>query len=123
MGYAKRVHETIAAGNVFANTSLIVGYSAKGDMSEARRLFDSSPQKNFVMWTAIISGCVKLRQCEDAFVLFREYAAQEATIPDSVILVSLLGAFPIQTSVNSGKQIHAYIFRTRITMMRKQIVL
>ncbi|KAL0292982.1 UNVERIFIED_CONTAM: putative pentatricopeptide repeat-containing protein [Sesamum radiatum] len=86
MRYANRVHETVAAGNVFAITSLIVGYSAKGDMSEARRLFDSSPQKTIFMWTAIISGYVKLQQCEDAFVLFREYAAQEATIPDSVIL-------------------------------------
>ncbi|KAL0292586.1 UNVERIFIED_CONTAM: putative pentatricopeptide repeat-containing protein [Sesamum radiatum] len=58
-------------------------------------------------------------QCEDAFVLFREYAAQEATVPDSVILVSLLGACSIQTSVNPGKQIHAYILRTGITMNEK----
>ncbi|KAL0283592.1 UNVERIFIED_CONTAM: hypothetical protein Sradi_7223400 [Sesamum radiatum] len=70
MRYADRVHETVAVGMYFAITSLIVGYSAKGDMSEARRLFDSSPEKNFVMWTAIISGYVKLQQCEDAFVLF-----------------------------------------------------
>ncbi|KAL0334760.1 UNVERIFIED_CONTAM: putative pentatricopeptide repeat-containing protein [Sesamum radiatum] len=119
MRYADRVHETLAVGNVFAITSLIVGYSAKGDMSEARRLFDSSPEKNFVMWTAIISGYVKLQQCDDAFVLFREYAAQEATVPDSVILVSLLGACSIQTSVNPGKQIHAYILRTGITMNEK----
>ncbi|KAL0283595.1 UNVERIFIED_CONTAM: putative pentatricopeptide repeat-containing protein [Sesamum radiatum] len=88
-------------------------------MSEARRLFDSSPQKNFVMSTAIISSYVKLKQCEDAFVLSREYAAQEATVPDSVILVSLLGACSIQTSVNPGKQIHAYILRTGITMNEK----
>ncbi|XP_020551766.1 putative pentatricopeptide repeat-containing protein At3g18840 [Sesamum indicum] len=119
MRYADRVHETVAAGNVFSITSLVVGYSAKGDMSEARRLFDSSPEKNFVMWTALISGYVKLQLCEDAFVLFREYAAQEATVPDSVILVSLLGACSIQTSVNPGKQIHAYILRTGITMNEK----
>ncbi|KAL0365490.1 UNVERIFIED_CONTAM: putative pentatricopeptide repeat-containing protein [Sesamum angustifolium] len=79
MRNADRVYETLAVGNVFAITSLIVGYLAKGDMSEARRLFDSSPEKNFVMWTAIISGYVKLQQCEDAFVLFRGYAAQEAS--------------------------------------------
>ncbi|KAI3446081.1 hypothetical protein Pfo_002746 [Paulownia fortunei] len=121
MRYAESVHETVGMGNIFAITSMIVGYSAKGDMLEARRLFDSLAEKNFVMWTAIISGYVKLQQCEDAFVLFREYASKETTVPDAVILVSLLGACAIRASVDPGKQIHAYILRMGITMDEKAI--
>ncbi|KAK6136755.1 hypothetical protein DH2020_029509 [Rehmannia glutinosa] len=122
MRYAESVHETFGTNNVFAITSMIVGYSAKGDMSEARRLFDTLAEKNFVVWTAIISGYVKLQQCEDAFVLFREYVASEdTTVPDTVILVTLLGACAIRASVDPGKQIHAYILRMGIKTDEKAI--
>ncbi|KAG8368266.1 hypothetical protein BUALT_Bualt15G0027400 [Buddleja alternifolia] len=121
MRYAKSVHETVGKGNIFAITSMIVGYSAKGEMLEARRLFDSLPEKNFVIWTAIISGYVKLQQCEEAFVLFREYVGKDTTAPDAVILVSLLGACAIRASVDPGKQIHAYILRMGIPTNEKAI--
>ncbi|KAK4477092.1 hypothetical protein RD792_016300 [Penstemon davidsonii] len=121
MRYAESVHKTFGMGSLFSFTSMIVGYSAKGHMLEARRLFDSLSEKNFVVWTAIISGYVKLQKCEDAFVLFREYVANETTIPDHVILVSMLGACAIRASVDPGKQIHAYILRLGFKMDEKVI--
>ncbi|PIN09277.1 hypothetical protein CDL12_18144 [Handroanthus impetiginosus] len=121
MKYAESVHKTYGMGNIFAITSMIVGYSAKGEMSKARRLFNSLAEKNFVVWTAIISGYVKLQQCEEAFVLFRKYVANETTVADAVILVSLLGACTIRASVDHGKQIHAYILRMGITTDEKAI--
>lgn len=121
MRYTESVHKTVGMSNIFAITSMIVGYSAKGDMPQARRLFDSLAEKNFVIWTAIISGYVKLQQCEDAFVLFREYAAEETIAPDAVILVSMLGACAIRANVDLGKQIHAYFLRMGITMDEKAV--
>lgn len=120
--YAESVYNSVGRSNVYAVTSMIVGYSAKGDMLEARRLFDSAAQKNFVMWTSIISGYVKLQRCEEAFVLFREYAVKETTTtPDAVILVSLLGACAIRASVDFGKQIHSYMLRNKITLDEKAV--
>lgn len=121
MRSAENVLGTIGMSNMFAITSIIVGYSARGDMEEARKLFDSVAERNFVMWTAIISGYVKLQKCEDAFALFREYASEETTVPDDVILVSMLGACAIQAGVDPGKQIHAYMLRIGITMDEKAI--
>ncbi|KAL8556028.1 hypothetical protein ACS0TY_003727 [Phlomoides rotata] len=119
--YAESVYNSVGRSNVYAVTSMIVGYSAKGDLFRARRLFDSVAQKNFVMWTSIISGYVKLQKCEEAFVLFREYAVKETTAPDAVILVSLLTACAIRASVDFGKQIHAYMLRIGITLDEKAV--
>ncbi|KAH6780026.1 LOW protein: PPR containing-like protein [Perilla frutescens var. hirtella] len=121
MRSAENVLRRIGMSNIFAINSMIVRYSARGEMAEARKLFDSVAERNFVMWTAIISGYVKLQKCEDAFVLFHEYASEEMTVPDAVILVSMLGACAVQASVDPGKQIHAYMLRIGITMDAKAI--
>ncbi|KAK4339369.1 hypothetical protein RND71_040831 [Anisodus tanguticus] len=71
LNYAHSVCTTTQKENPFAVTPLIVGYSGMGNMLEARRLFDSLPDKNHVVWTAMISGYVKAHQCENAFQLFR----------------------------------------------------
>ncbi|KAL6497767.1 hypothetical protein OROHE_027006 [Orobanche hederae] len=122
MRYAESVYKMVGKHNIFAVTSMIVGYSARSNMLEARRIFDLLVEKNFVVWTAIISGYVRLHQCEDAFVLFREYiTCKETIIPDGAILVSLLCACAIRASVEPGKQIHAYILRMGIKIDEKAV--
>ncbi|XP_073124051.1 putative pentatricopeptide repeat-containing protein At3g18840 [Henckelia pumila] len=119
MRYAEIVHESFGMRNLFSTTSMIVGYSAEGDMIKAERLFNLSAEKNSVMWTAIIAGYSKSQKCEDVFVLFRKFTAEEKTVPDVLILISLLGACAILASMVPGKQIHAYILRTGIKMDEK----
>ncbi|OIT22943.1 putative pentatricopeptide repeat-containing protein [Nicotiana attenuata] len=119
LNYAYSVCATTQKENPFAITPLIVGYSGMGNMLEARRLFDSLPEKNHVVWTAIISGYVKAHQCEDAFQLFRELMTQGKTIPDELIFINLLGACTVHATFNYGKQIHACILRTGTEMDAK----
>ncbi|XP_059312505.1 putative pentatricopeptide repeat-containing protein At3g18840 [Lycium ferocissimum] len=119
LNYAHSVCTTTQKENPFAVTPLIVGYSGMGNMLEARRLFDSLPDKNHVVWTAMISGYVKAHQCEDAFQLFRELITQETTVPDELIFINLLGACAIHATFNYGKQIHSYILRTGTAMDTK----
>ncbi|KAF8377947.1 hypothetical protein HHK36_031336 [Tetracentron sinense] len=117
--YAELVHAGIGTQNAFSTTSLIVGHSSQGNMVEARRLFDSLAEKNFVVWTALFSGYVKFRQCEAVFELLRELKSKEAVISDALIVISVLGACAIQAALDSGKQIHAYILRLGIVMEQK----
>ena len=46
---------------------------------------------------------------------------KEATIPNAVILLSLLGSCAIQAAVGPGKHIHAYLLRVGIEMDEKLI--
>ncbi|CAN4108387.1 unnamed protein product [Withania somnifera] len=119
LNYAHSVCKTTQKENPFAVTPLIVGYSERGDMLEARRLFDSLPDKNHVVWTSMISGYVKAHQCEDAFQLFRELMTQKTTVPDELIFINLLGACAIHATFNYGKQIHTCILRNGTTMDAK----
>ncbi|XP_019068310.2 putative pentatricopeptide repeat-containing protein At3g18840 [Solanum lycopersicum] len=119
LNYAHSVCTTTQKDNPFAVTPLIVGYSEAGNMLEARRLFDSLPDKNHVVWSAMISGYVKVNQCEYAFQLFRELMTQKTTVPDELIFINLLGACAIHATFNYGQQIHACILRTGTAMNTK----
>ncbi|XP_016474168.2 putative pentatricopeptide repeat-containing protein At3g18840 [Nicotiana tabacum] len=121
LNYASSVCATTQKENPFSITPLIVEYSGMGNMLEARRLFDSLPGKNHVVWTTMISGYVKAHQCEDAFQLFRELMTQETAVPDELIFINLLGACSIHATFNYGQQIHACILRTGTAMDAKLV--
>lgn len=121
MKNAESVYAAIGLENSFSITSLIVGYSFQGKMVEARRLFDSSFDKNFVMWTAMFSGYVKSQQCDAVFELLKEFNAKGETIPDALFLISGLRACSLQAAMGSGKQIHAYVLRSGIEMEEKLV--
>lgn len=121
MKNAESVYAAIGLENSFSITSMIVGYSFQGKMVEARRLFDSSFDKNFVMWTAMFSGYVKSQQCDAVFELLKEFNAKGETIPDALFLISGLRACSLQAAMGSGKQIHAYVLRSGIEMEEKLV--
>ncbi|XP_057963825.1 putative pentatricopeptide repeat-containing protein At3g18840 [Malania oleifera] len=121
MKYAESVHAATGMLNSFSVTSMIVGHSSQGYMVEARRLFDSLEEKNSVVWTALFSGYVKLKQCEAVFELLSEFRAKEAVVPDALIVISAIGACAIQAALDSGKQIHSYILRMGIEMDDKLV--
>lgn len=117
--YAESVYAGIRIKSPFAVASLIAGYSAQGNMTEAQRLFDSLTERNSVVWTALCSGFVKSQQCKAVFNLFREYKTTEGLVPDAMIIISVLGACAIQATLSLGKQMHAYILRMKFDMDEK----
>ncbi|CAK9142592.1 unnamed protein product [Ilex paraguariensis] len=121
MKYAESLYATIGIINPFSISSMIMGFSLQGSMIKARKLFNSLAEKNSVVWTAMFSGYVKSQQCEDVFELFREFKSKESTVPDALILISVLGACAIQATVDPGKQIHAYTLRMGVEMDEKMI--
>ncbi|KAK7312366.1 hypothetical protein VNO77_36165 [Canavalia gladiata] len=118
ISYAESVYAEIGIKNPFAVASLIAGYSSQGRMTEAQRLFDSLSERNSVVWTALCSGYVKSQQSEAVFKLFREFR-KGALVPDTTIIISVLGACAIQAALGLGKQIHAYILRMRLNVVEK----
>ncbi|XP_017615307.1 putative pentatricopeptide repeat-containing protein At3g18840 [Gossypium arboreum] len=119
MKYAELMHLCSGRNNSFSVTSMIVGYSSQGNMVEARRLFDSLAEKNSVVWTALFSGYLKSRNCDAVFQLLSEYWDKEATVPDGLILMSVLGACAIQAALDPGKQTHGFMLRVGIEMDEK----
>ncbi|GAV76787.1 PfkB domain-containing protein/PPR domain-containing protein/PPR_2 domain-containing protein, partial [Cephalotus follicularis] len=121
MKYAELMHFACEIRNSFSICSLIVGHASQGNMAEARQLFNTLEEKNSVVWTALFSGYVKAQQSEAVFELLNEYRTKEAMTPDSLILISVLGACAIQAALDPGKQVHGYILRTDTEMDEKLI--
>ncbi|XVE66671.1 hypothetical protein DITRI_Ditri08aG0097100 [Diplodiscus trichospermus] len=119
MKYAELVHLGSGRNNSFAVTSMIVGYSSQGKMAEARRLFNSLAEKNSVVWTALFSGYLRSQNCDAVFQLLGEFWEEEATIPDGLVLMSVLGACALLAALDLGKQTHGYILRVGIEMDEK----
>ncbi|KAL1208723.1 putative pentatricopeptide repeat-containing protein [Cardamine amara subsp. amara] len=121
MKYAESVHLLYGFGNLYSTSSMIVGYSSQGKMVEAKRLFDSLSEKNLVVWTAMFLGYLNLRQPDFVLELAREFIAKETKIPDSLVMVSILGACSLQASMGPGKEIHGHSLRIGILMDKKLV--
>ncbi|XP_023641051.1 putative pentatricopeptide repeat-containing protein At3g18840 isoform X2 [Capsella rubella] len=121
MKYAESVHLLYGFGNLYSTSSMIVGYSSQGKMVEAKRLFDSLTEKNLVVWTAMFLGYLNICQPDSVLELAREFIAKETKIPDSLVMVSILGACSLQASMEPGKEIHGHSLRTGILMDKRLV--
>ncbi|MQL75691.1 hypothetical protein Taro_008056 [Colocasia esculenta] len=118
--YAEAVHAETCQGNVFAMTSMIVGHAGRGNMEEARRLFDSLDEKNSVALTALLSGYLQSQQYEAVFKHLREFIGKvETLIPDELVFVNVLIACSLQADLDHGRQVHAYMIRMGFKMEEK----
>ncbi|CAK9143329.1 unnamed protein product [Ilex paraguariensis] len=85
-------------------TALLGVYSV-WDMEAVLKLFDDMPYKDVVLWSAMISVCVKNGKYIEAFEFFRQmqfYGLQ----PNHVSIVSILPACVDLNVLQFGKQVH-----------------
>lgn len=77
--------------DLFISSSLIDMYVACGNLTDARRVFDSMSNKNCVSWNALIAGYASHGESQVAFELFHEMI-REGVHPDKVTFICLLSA-------------------------------
>ncbi|KAF2311728.1 hypothetical protein GH714_026424 [Hevea brasiliensis] len=81
--------------------SLIIMYSSKGNLDQARWLFDHLPERDVVSWNSIISA-----HCKDPEVLsYFERMERDGTLPDNITFVSVLSACAHQGLVKHGEKL------------------
>ncbi|KAJ9139993.1 hypothetical protein P3X46_030681 [Hevea brasiliensis] len=81
--------------------SLIIMYSSKGNLDQARWLFDHMPERDVVSWNSIISA-----HCKDPEVLsYFERMERDGTLPDNITFVSVLSACAHQGLVKHGEKL------------------
>ncbi|XP_058111552.1 pentatricopeptide repeat-containing protein At5g43790-like [Magnolia sinica] len=77
--------------NIFVETALVTMYSKCGDVLAARQVFDCSPWRDLVLWSAMVGG-YGINGCgREALELFH-LMEKEGLKPDGVTFVSLLSA-------------------------------
>ncbi|KAI3701615.1 hypothetical protein L6452_26819 [Arctium lappa] len=95
--------------NIYVSTALIDMYAKCGSIEEARRVFDTMPEKNAVTWNAMISGYGLHGHAHEALKIFDEMVDSKVPL-SGVSFVSVLYACSHAGLVKEGEEIfHAMV--------------
>ncbi|KAG8362840.1 hypothetical protein BUALT_BualtUnG0031800 [Buddleja alternifolia] len=86
--------------------------NVNGELEIAKRLFNEMPSKNVVSWTAMISGCMRYGESEEALKMFLAMNKGRKVNPNEGTFVSVLGACSDLAGLGEGMQIHQVISKT-----------
>ncbi|XP_022147491.1 pentatricopeptide repeat-containing protein DOT4, chloroplastic isoform X1 [Momordica charantia] len=93
-----------------AVSTALLGFYSNRDIGTVWKLFYQIPYKDIVLWSAMISACVKNGQFIEALDLFREMQYQGVQ-PNHVSIVSVLPACADSGVISLGKEIHGFSMR------------
>ncbi|GJN27047.1 hypothetical protein PR202_gb15028 [Eleusine coracana subsp. coracana] len=99
--------------NVFVGSSLINLYVKHGCVTEAKKVFDFSSEKNIVMWNAMLNGFVQNDLQEETIQMF-QYMRRVDLEADDFTFVSVLGACINLDSLSLGRQVHCITIKNRM---------
>jgi pentatricopeptide repeat protein len=102
--------------DVAVGSSLIDVYSKCGCLEEARKVFDTCPEKNEVSWGAMLSGYNQHGQGILALELFQKMLQVGEKNPDKVRLLCVLKACGSIGASLHGKMIHALIKSNKVSI-------
>ncbi|KAL9855496.1 Pentatricopeptide repeat-containing protein mitochondrial [Arabidopsis thaliana] len=99
----------------YLQASIIDMYVKCRLLDNARKLFETSVDRNVVMWTTLISGFAKCERAVEAFDLFRQML-RESILPNQCTLAAILVSCSSLGSLRHGKSVHGYMIRYGIEM-------
>ncbi|CAJ1933777.1 unnamed protein product [Sphenostylis stenocarpa] len=93
--------------DLFVGNALIPAFSNSGFMESARQVFDESPVKDTVSWTALINGYVKNECPGEALWCFVKMRMTDTRV-DAVSVASILRAAALVGDANFGRWVHGF---------------
>ncbi|RXI07165.1 hypothetical protein DVH24_026301 [Malus domestica] len=96
--------------NNFLVPALISMYAGDEDLCGARNLFDSVPEKNAVVWNAMISAYTQMQKAISAFEMFRCMLRVDLQ-PNFVTFVSVIPSCENSSSLSFGESLHACVIK------------
>ncbi|XP_042504517.1 pentatricopeptide repeat-containing protein At1g11290, chloroplastic-like [Macadamia integrifolia] len=102
-------------GSEVSLVTALVGLYSLHDMAMAWELFDGTPAKDLVLWSAMIAASSKNGQSIEAVEIFRQmqYEGEE---PNHISIVSVLPACADLVALSLGKQIHGYSVKRELSL-------
>ncbi|XP_057515096.1 pentatricopeptide repeat-containing protein At3g05340 [Amaranthus tricolor] len=97
-------------GETTIGNALITSYFKCGCAESGKHVFLEMGEKNFVTWTAVISGLVKTGLCEESLNVFSTMRS-EFVVPNSLTYSSLLSACASLQILKEGKQVHGLVLK------------
>lgn len=98
------------ASDVYVSNTLMRVYAVCDVIRSARKVFDTSPQRDLVSWTTMIQGYVKMGFAREGVGLFFEMCGENLQA-DGMTLVIVLSACARLGDLRLGRKLHRYIIR------------
>ncbi|KAJ9680275.1 hypothetical protein PVL29_019554 [Vitis rotundifolia] len=98
------------ASDVYVSNTLMRMYAVCDVIRSARKVFDSSPQRDLVSWTTMIQGYVKMGFAREGVGLFFEMCGENLQA-DGMTLVIVLSACARLGDLRLGRKLHRYVIR------------
>ncbi|KAM0924944.1 hypothetical protein ACQ4PT_004529 [Festuca glaucescens] len=115
---AKQLHcyATIRHGllDLVQKNRIVDIYGECGEVYHSLKTFDTVEEKDIVTWTSMINSYTNNGLLNEAVALFAEM--QTDIQPDSVALVSIIGAIADLSSLAKGKEVHGFLIRNNFRM-------
>ncbi|XP_042482589.1 pentatricopeptide repeat-containing protein At4g14170 [Macadamia integrifolia] len=96
--------------NVFVASALVFLYVSFGRILMARKLFDEMPERDAVLWTAMLAGYAQHEEPMLGLVVFREMVGEGIQL-DAVVMVSLLLICSQLGWLRHGKSVQGWSIR------------
>ncbi|KAG2377310.1 hypothetical protein LR48_Vigan06g145000 [Vigna angularis] len=112
---ARKLFDAAAFKHVSLWNAMLASYAKLGDLSNARNLFESMPEKdrNVVSWTTLISGYTHTHSPQQAITLFRTMLLHNVQ-PDKIAILAVLSACADLGALQLGVWIHKYIEKHKL---------
>ncbi|KAF5742145.1 pentatricopeptide repeat-containing protein [Tripterygium wilfordii] len=119
LGVGKLVHGQILKScfemDSHVETSLVNMYLKCGDIDAAFQIFEQTPEKDVIFWTAMISGLAQSDCADEALVVFSQMLRSRVE-PSTDTVASVLAACAQLESLELGATIHGYTLRREISL-------
>ncbi|KAH9313683.1 hypothetical protein KI387_022310, partial [Taxus chinensis] len=112
--HGQRIHAYIIKSghelDISMKNALVSMYGECGNVEDAYKVFNEICERDVVSWTAMSAGYTHNGDGEEALKLFREMQ-QTGLKPNQFTFTSVFSAISTLTSLDQGKELHAYITR------------
>ncbi|XP_024534843.1 pentatricopeptide repeat-containing protein At4g13650 [Selaginella moellendorffii] len=108
---AREIHAHITATGshtLATDNALVTMYSNCGRLEDAKEMFDTMPEKNFITWTAMISACAQ-HGCPLEVIGTYEEMERQGVAPVPITLAMVAGAYGEVKSLQDARKFHERI--------------
>ncbi|MBA0585508.1 pentatricopeptide repeat-containing protein At3g09040, mitochondrial [Gossypium raimondii] len=98
--------------NVYVGSSLINMYAKCDKIDAAKKVFDELPEKNVVLWNAMLGGYAQNGYADEVIELFSQMKGSNSQ-PDEFTYTSILSACACLGCLETGRLFHAFIIKNK----------
>nr|XP_048323448.1 pentatricopeptide repeat-containing protein At5g27110-like isoform X1 [Ziziphus jujuba var. spinosa]XP_048323449.1 pentatricopeptide repeat-containing protein At5g27110-like isoform X1 [Ziziphus jujuba var. spinosa] len=112
--HCQTIKRTLATTHFVGNVIMTM-YSKFNLIEEAEKVFRLIQEKDVISWNTLITACSHCNDHAKGFCVYKEMRENYGVKPDDFTFASVLAACARLPSIHHGKQIHAYLIKTKLS--------